>query len=96
MGKLQYQLSLPVSILREGDSFVAYSPALDLSTVGKTFEQAKARFEEAVQIFFEEISEKGTLDIVLNELGWQKQNKYFVPPVVVSHETEKFSIPCFA
>lgn len=96
MKKLQYQLSLPVSILCEGDSFVAYSPALDLSTVGETFEQAKARFDEAVQIFFEEISEKGTLNEVLNELGWQKQNKCFIPPVVVSHETEKFFIPCLA
>lgn len=96
MKKLQYQLSLPVSVLREGDSFIAYSPALDLSTVGETFEQAKARFDEAVQIFFEEISSKGTLNEVLSELGWQKQNKYFVPPAVVSHETEKFSVPCFA
>ncbi len=62
MKKLQYQLSLPVTFLKEGSSFVAYSPALDLSTVGDTFEQAKARFEEAVQIFFEEIAEKGTMN----------------------------------
>ena len=95
MKKLQYQLSLPVSILREGDSFIAYSPALDLSTVGETFEQAKVRFDEVVQIFFEEVFEKGTLNEVLSDLGWQKQNKSFVPPVVVSHETEKFSVPCF-
>lgn len=83
---------LPVSILREGDSFIAYSPALDLSTVGSSFEEAKTRFEEAVQLFFEEISEKGTLEDVLLELGWQKHDKQFTPPVVVSHETENFSV----
>ncbi|MEK7537372.1 MAG: hypothetical protein AAB619_00155 [Patescibacteria group bacterium] len=45
---------LPVSILREGKRFIAYTPALDLSTSGKTFEQAKQRFEEAAELFFEE------------------------------------------
>ena len=46
MKKAQFQFALPVSILREGDSFIAYTPALDLSTVGDTLEQAQKRFEE--------------------------------------------------
>ncbi|MEK7636828.1 MAG: hypothetical protein AAB402_00355 [Patescibacteria group bacterium] len=45
---------LPVSILREGKRFIAYTPALDLSTSGKTFDQAKQRFAEAAELFFEE------------------------------------------
>lgn len=47
-------MSLPVSVLKEGKRFVAYAPALDLSTSGKTYEEAKERFEEAVTLFFEE------------------------------------------
>ncbi|KKQ67440.1 MAG: hypothetical protein US86_C0001G0367 [Candidatus Daviesbacteria bacterium GW2011_GWA2_38_24] len=39
MGKVNYQFTLPVSILKEGDSFIAYTPALDLSTVGDTFKE---------------------------------------------------------
>lgn len=93
MSKTNIQFALPVSILREDDSYIAYTPALDLSTVGDSFEEAKKRFEEAVEVFFEEISEKGTLEDVLLELGWQKHDKKLSPPVVVAHQTEQFSIP---
>jgi predicted RNase H-like HicB family nuclease len=82
---------LPVSILKEGEVFVAYSPAVEVSTVGETFEEAQQHFEEAVNIFFEEIIKKGTLDEALTELGWQKKNNQFSPPMVVSHQLRPFS-----
>lgn len=87
------QFVLPVSILRENSSFIAYTPALDLSTVGDTFEEAKKRFEEVVQLFFEEIMDEGKLDKALSELGWHKEKNMYSPPVVVSHMTESFTIP---
>ena len=90
------KFSLPLSILKEGKYYIAYSPALDLSTSGKTFEEVKRRFEEVVEIFFEELLEKGTLDRVLNELGWQKADKEWYPPVIVANETESFNIPLAA
>lgn len=93
MNKANIQFALPVSVLREGKIFVAYTPALDLSTSGSTFEEAQRNFGEAVNIFFEELTEMGTLDDVLLELGWQKQNNNFVPPVVISSQTQTFSIP---
>lgn len=96
MKKSQFQFALPVSILKEGDSFIAYSPALDLSTAGDTFEEAKKRFEEAVQLFFEEITAKGTVDEALTELGWQRKDNHLKPPVVISHQTETFSVPCLS
>lgn len=76
----QYQFSIPVVILKEGKCFIAYSPVLDLSTVGKTFEEAKKRFVEAVNLFFQEIIEAKTVDKALTELGWEKQNNNFAPP----------------
>lgn len=82
MNSTHFNFALPVDILKEGDSFIAYTPALDLSTVGDTFEEAQQRFKEAVQIFFEEINEKGTVDEVLTELGWQKYKNEFTPPIV--------------
>lgn len=93
MDKVAIKFALPVSVLKEGDSFVAYTPALDLSTAGSTFEEAQKNFEEAVNIFFQELVEMGTLDDVLAELGWQKQNNNFIPPVVVSNQVQTFSIP---
>ncbi len=93
MNKVNFQFALPVSIIKEGNSFIAFSPALDLSTVGDTFEEAQKRFEEAVELFFEEITEKGTVEEVLTELGWQKNKQQLVPPQVVSTQTKQFSIP---
>ncbi len=94
MSQLKY--SLPVSILKEGSCFIAYTPALDISTSSDTFEGAKERFGELVQIFFEELSEKGTTDKVLSELGWQKVERKWSPPVVVANSSQEFTIPAFA
>lgn len=93
MKSVAIKFALPVCILKEGKSFVAYTPALDLSTSANTFEDAQKNFNEIVNIFFEELVEMGTLDDVLTGLGWQKQNKMFVPPIVVANQTESFSIP---
>ena len=85
--------NLPVSFLRESDQFVAYTPALDLSTSGPTLEEAKKNFTEAVGIFFDEIIEMGTFEDVLLDLGWKKHNKDFIPPVVISQGMESVSVP---
>jgi len=82
------QFNLPVSILREGKKYIAYTPALDLSTSGNTFEQAKKRFDEIVHIFFEEIVKENTTEQVLTELGWQKVNAKWNPPIVISNESQ--------
>lgn len=92
MKKVKIQFKLPVSILREGKSYVAYSPALDLSSVGQTAKEAQIHLEEAAQLFFEEIIEKGTFEEVLLELGWRRQNKQLIPPVLVSQRIQQFSV----
>lgn len=89
----QIKFSLPVTIIREDKSFIAYTPTLDISTAGDTLEEAQQRFEELVEIFFEEIIEKGTIEQVLTDLGWEKKAKTFIPPSIISHTTETFSIP---
>lgn len=79
------KISLPVTIFKEGKSYVAYSPALDISTCASTYKKAQARFSEIVGIFIEELAEMGTLDMVLRDLGWQKVKSNWQPPVVVSN-----------
>ena len=93
MKSVDMQFGLPVTFLKEGDNFISYTPALDLSTFGPTLDKAKKNFVEAVNIFFEEIIEMGTVDDVLTELGWQKKDGKYVPPAVVSNQTETFSFP---
>jgi predicted RNase H-like HicB family nuclease len=93
MKQVDFKFTLPISIIKEDESFIAYTPALDLSTVGDTFEEAQERFVEAVQIFFEEINEQGTVDEALSDLGWKRHDNKLTPPVVVSTITQSFSIP---
>ena len=92
MSYLSFTIQLPVSIFREGAYFIAYTPALDISTAGKTYSEVKERFNEAVEIFFEETAKKGTLLEILQELGWTKVKKQWHPPVVISHESQEVRI----
>ncbi|MBZ1348310.1 MAG: hypothetical protein KYQ20_00860 [Candidatus Nealsonbacteria bacterium] len=84
---------LPVSILREGKKYVAYTPVLDLSTSGKSYEEVKRRFDEIVNIFFEELIKKGTLDEVLRDLGWKRVQAKWNPPVLISQELQMVQVP---
>lgn len=88
MKKIGFSCNLSILFLRENKRFVAYSPALDLSTSGKTFEEAKKHFAEAAMLFFEELHKKGTTEEVLEDLGWNKKNKEWQPPMIVSQQTE--------
>ncbi len=90
MTKLNVQL--PVSVLKEGKHFIAYTPALDLSTSGKTHEQAMKRFSEIVEIFFDELVKKGSMEEVLLNLGWEKIKKQWNPPSLISQESKQIEL----
>jgi len=91
----KFDARIPVLFFEEDDKIVVYSPALDLSTFGKTEEQAKKRFAEAAMIFMDEIVEMGTVDEVLEECGWKKvaRQRAWVPPVYRKCEEELVQIP---
>lgn len=91
--QLHLKVSLPISILKEGKYFIAYTPALDVSTSGSNFEEVKRRFDEVIQIFFEELVDKKTLEEVLFSLGWQKIQKEWEPPLVITQKLESFRVP---
>ncbi|HVX58111.1 MAG TPA: hypothetical protein VG964_00050 [Candidatus Saccharimonadales bacterium] len=81
----KYELNLQVLIKREGDVFVAYTPALDIATFGKTESKAKKSFNELVSTFFEEfLDSPRELEEVLTLQGWQKQKNTWQPPVVTN------------
>lgn len=86
------EVNLPVTIFKEGKSYVAYSSALDLSTSASTYKKARSRFSKIVEIFFEELSEMGTLDIVLMGLGWQKVKSNWQPPIIVSNYVQPMNL----
>lgn len=94
--KSSISYALPVTIFREGAYFIAYSPALDLSSAGKSTKEAKRMFAEAVDSFFEELSEAGTLNAVLKDLGWTGKRDALQPPKVVQHQMVNVRVPAMA
>jgi predicted RNase H-like HicB family nuclease len=89
--KLTYKL--PVIITKQNRRFVAYTPALDISTSGKTEKEVKERFVEMVNLFLEEIIQANTINDILTELGWKKIQKVWTPPQVVSSPFINMKIP---
>lgn len=90
------RIKLTVNILKQSGRYIVYSPALDLSTVGKTERKAKKRFEEAALLLIEELDKAGTLKDVLQELGWRRAQKQWVPPKIISQEMIRVRAPAAA
>lgn len=93
-----FEARIPVLFFEEGDKIVAYSPALDLSTFGKTEEEAQKRFAEVAMIFINEIREMGTVDEVLEECGWHRvtSKAAWSPPIYRKCAEELVRIPAGA
>jgi len=81
-----------VIMLKEGKQYVSYCPALELSSYGNTPKAAKKAFEEAMEIFLEETSRKGTLKKYLLKLGWvlkQKPKPSYKPPTLSQRRSQQ-------
>ena len=96
MLKQPISFNLPVTITKQGRRFVAYTPALDISTSGTTEKKVKENFFELVNVFLEELHTMGTTHDVLTELGWKKSQKIWQPPQVISSSSIGIKIPVFA
>lgn len=77
-------IRLPVLLLKERRTFIAYTPALDFSASGSTAAKARTNFEVAVRLFLEELLERGTLPQVLQDMGWSKHERQWQPPQQIS------------
>ena len=63
--------SFDTHIFKEGDTYVAYVPALDVSSCGATDEEARRNIRDAVRGFLAASAEMGTLDEILREAGYE-------------------------
>lgn len=54
-------------VFKEGGTFVAHTPQLDVSSCGPTKQKAVSNLREAVRLFLEEAANMGTLDQILKE-----------------------------
>lgn len=67
------KLQIDVLIIKEEDYIVAYCPALELSSYGKSQSEAKVAFATEIKIFIEETSKNGNLEKYLLKQGWTLQ-----------------------
>jgi predicted RNase H-like HicB family nuclease len=67
-GTHMQEFSFDAHIFKEGDTFVAYVPALDVSSCGTTDEEARKNIRDAVRGFLETSADIGTLDELLHNV----------------------------
>ena len=89
-------IQLPVNFYQEGEWVIATSPALEITTQGRDFDEARKNFEELLGIFFEEYKDIGLLEKVLSECGWSKIENRMSPPVEIARLYQNVSMPEFA
>lgn len=76
-------VDVEILFIKEGEMIVAYCPALELSSYGKDIKEAKAAFDEALEIFIEETEQKGSFERLLLRKGWrlaQMPSVVYEPP----------------
>lgn len=86
------QLNIKVEIFKEDDIYVALCPSLNVSRFGETIEEAKKSLVEALEIFIEECSEMGTIDQVLEESGFTRDDQNWIPREIVMEERVALAI----
>jgi predicted RNase H-like HicB family nuclease len=84
--------SFVTNIFKEGDTYVAYVPALDLSSCGATDEEARRNIRDAVRGFIETSADMGTLDEILEEAGYEQEDEGWKAPEFVSVDQLTMSI----
>ena len=84
--------SFDTHIFKEGDTYVAHVPALDLSSCGATDEEARRNIRDAVRGFLGASADMGTLDEILREAGYQQDGDNWRAPEFVSIDRLTMSI----
>jgi predicted RNase H-like HicB family nuclease len=77
-------ISFTVHIFKEGATYVAHAPELDVSSCGDTEEQARKNIRDAVRGFLETSAELGTLEEILLEAGYMRDGQAWRAPEFVS------------
>jgi len=81
------KVQLNTEVWKEGNMYVSYVPQLDISSCGKTAEEAKKNIREATELFFKEIKRMKTSKKVFEEAGFLiDKDKTWKAPELISFE----------
>jgi predicted RNase H-like HicB family nuclease len=87
------EIDFTAHVWKEGPTFVSYSPELDVSSCGDSIAEARARLREAVTLFLEECAQKGILDAILAESGFEKRGHSYRPRRLVARTKLRLAVP---
>jgi predicted RNase H-like HicB family nuclease len=85
------EIQFTTQIFKEGRTFVAHTPELDVSSCGRTEEKALSNLKEAVRLFLEEAERMGTLNRILEEAGYLRRKARLQGPKFIG--TRRVSLP---
>src|SRR5258708_19233853 len=77
------EIDFSAQVRKGGDTYGSYAPEVDVSSCGDSVAQALSRLREAVSLFLEECSRKGTLDAILSESGFAKRGRSYRPRRII-------------
>lgn len=85
-------LDLTVHIWREENQYIAHAMPLDVMTSGATPQQARDAIDEAVRCFVKTAEDAGTLEQLLEECGYRRQNGQWTCPDWVGIERHAIAL----
>jgi predicted RNase H-like HicB family nuclease len=80
------EIEYTVQIWKEGNQYVAHAMPLDVMSGGLTPEEARGALDEAVRLFLTTAIDMGTLDEILEEVGYQQADQVWLSPPWVAIE----------
>ena len=83
---VEQHIVVRAEIFREGDLYVGVCPDLNVSSFGESLGDARQSLREALEAFIETCEEMGTLEEVLEEEGFARQDSHWLPRQPVSAE----------
>ena len=86
----EVKFNLSVTVFKQGDAYIAYTPALDISSYGKSKAEAQSNFNELVDTFFASFEDARELGQVLDSMGWTKDKTIWQPPKI---DHKSFTVP---
>ncbi len=75
----QIEVKLKLDVIKEGDYYIIYSPAFQISGYGKTQKNALKDFDETFKLYIGDLVEEGKLLEALLDLGWTLRKTNFKP-----------------
>ena len=85
------EIQFTTQIFKEGRTYFAHTPELDVSSCGGTQERALRNLKEAVRLFLEEADKMGTLNQILREAGYLMRKSKLRGPKFIG--TRRVSLP---